>query len=113
MSIGLEVRPMDRIARALRLIAALAVLSGVGMSGAAAQGCLSTGEARSVVASQNLIPFAQLHGRVAAAAGGGQIVSAQLCGGGGSYFYRVQVLSRGGSVTSLTVDARSGAIRGR
>ncbi|MBN8998414.1 MAG: PepSY domain-containing protein [Rhizobiales bacterium] len=57
---------------------------------AAANGCLSQGEARQAV----------------------QVLSAQLCRAGGGLVYVVSVLGEGGQVRRLTVDAVSGAVSG-
>jgi uncharacterized membrane protein YkoI len=77
---------------------------------AMAQGCLSDAAARQAFQSGQARPLASFLGAIAAATGGGRPVSAQLCGGPGSYVWQVVVLSGNGQQTRLTVDARSGAI---
>jgi uncharacterized membrane protein YkoI len=79
---------------------------------AAAQSCLSPAEARAAVQSRQAIPLSQIRGKISREAGG-EVVSAQLCtANGGQYVYLVNVLSRGGEVKRLTVDAGSGNILG-
>ncbi|MBZ9935013.1 hypothetical protein LB518_01800 [Mesorhizobium sp. BR1-1-16] len=91
---------------AVLLVAALA-LSGMG-GAARAQGCLSPGEARQAVQNGEAISLSQVRGNLP-----GDVVSAQLCHGGGGLVYVVNVLGAGGKVERLQIDARSGAIAGR
>ncbi len=42
----------------------------------------------------------------------GDVVSAQLCRGGGGLVYVVNVLGAGGKVQRITIDAQSGAVAG-
>jgi hypothetical protein len=78
---------------------------------AEAQSCLSPSEARSAVQSRQVVSLSQIRGKISKEAGG-EVVSAQLCTTGGQYVYLVNVLSRGGEVKRLTVDAGSGNILG-
>ncbi|SHE61000.1 hypothetical protein SAMN02745157_0551 [Kaistia soli DSM 19436] len=88
------------------LFATALALSGTGT--ALAQGCLSPGEARQAVQNGEAISLSQVRGNLP-----GDVVSAQLCHGGGGLVYVVNVLGAGGKVERLQIDARSGAIAGR
>lgn len=88
------------------LLATALAISGTG--GARAQGCLSPGEARQAVQNGDAISLSQVRGNLP-----GDVVSAQLCHGGGGLVYVVNVLGAGGKVERLQIDARSGAIAGR
>jgi hypothetical protein len=79
---------------------------------ARAAGCLSSGEARAAVQSGQALPLSQMLGRIRSAAGGEIVPPPQLCNQGGHLVYIVNILSSGGKVTKLTVDARSGSILG-
>lgn len=74
---------------------------------ALAQGCLSQSEARQAVQSGEAISLSQVRGSLP-----GDVVSAQLCRGGGGLVYVVNVLGEGGKVQRITIDARSGAVAG-
>jgi hypothetical protein len=98
------------------ILLGLAVL-GVGTIGsggppAYAQGCVSAGEARSYVQSGDVVPLSQVLSAIRSAAGGEILPPPRLCNVGGRLVYLVNVLSRGGEVRRLTVDARSGNIVG-
>ena len=74
---------------------------------AAANGCLSQGEARQAVQSGQAVSLSRLRGNIP-----GEVLSAQLCRAGGGLVYVVSVLGEGGQVRRLTVDAVSGAVSG-
>ena len=60
--------------------------------------------------NRQAISLSQIRGKISQQAGG-EVVSAQLCtADSGQYVYLVNVLSRGGEVKRLTVDAGSGNI---
>jgi hypothetical protein len=81
-------------------------------SSAYADGCLSPGEARAAAQSGQIVPLSRIIGQIRAAANGEILPPPQLCNVGGRYVYLVNVLTRGGQVTRLTVDASSGSILG-
>jgi len=86
----------------------LLVVIGLLLPGTAlAQGCLSQSEARQAVQSGEAISLSQVRGSLP-----GDVVSAQLCRGGGGLVYVVNVLGEGGKVQRITIDARSGAVAG-
>jgi len=87
-------------------------LSGPGSSPAYAQGCFSAGEARSYVQSGDVVPLSQVLSEIRSAANGEILPPPRLCKVGGRLVYLVNVLSRGGEVRRLTVDAQSGNIVG-
>lgn len=95
------------------LVLAAALLTGgpalLGTGVAVAQACLSPSEARTAVQSRQVISLSQIRGKISREAGG-EVVSAQLCTTGGQYVYLVNVLSSGGEVKRLTVDAGDGSI---
>jgi uncharacterized membrane protein YkoI len=84
---------------------------GIGAN-AYADGCLSPSEARSAAQSGQIVPLSRIIGQIRAAANGEILPPPQLCNIGGRYVYLVNVLTRGGQVTRLTVDASSGNILG-
>lgn len=96
--------------KAIALGAALLLtgVTGNGPDRAAAQGCVSQGEARQAVQSGEASPFSAFSGGLRSQ---GQIVSSCLAGGGGSYVYVVQLVLSNGAVTRLVIDARTGAPR--
>lgn len=74
---------------------------GLGTPAARAQSCLSADAARNALQTGQVVPLSQLRGQIV-----GEIVGmAQLCMSGGRYVYIVNVLSRSGQVTRLTLDA--------
>ena len=79
---------------------------------ALADGCLSPADARNVAQSGQIQPLSRIIGQIRAAANGEILPPPQLCNIGGRYVYLVNVLTRGGQVTRLTVDASSGSILG-
>jgi hypothetical protein len=103
-----------RILPAVILASALIALAfpGVGTAAPYGEGCLSAGDARAAVQSGQIVALSQILGAIRAAAGGEVLPSPQLCNMGGRLVYLVNVLSRGGAVKRLTVDAQSGAILG-
>ncbi len=91
------------------LLRTATVAIGLLLPGAAlSQGCLSQGEARQAVQNGEAVSLSQLRGNLP-----GDVVSAQLCRGGGALVYVVNVLGAGGKVERLQIDAQSGAIVGR
>jgi hypothetical protein len=96
--------------KALLLGMALLVtgVTGNGPDRAAAQGCVSQGEARKAVQSGQAAPFSAFSGSLRSQ---GQIVSSCMAGGGGSYVYVVQLVLSNGQVTQVVLDARTGAQR--
>ncbi len=91
------------------LLRTATVAIGLLLPGAAlAQGCLSQGEARQAVQNGEAVSLSQIRGNLP-----GDVVSAQLCRGGGALVYVVNVLGAGGKVERLQIDAQSGAILGR
>src|SRR5258708_16550297 len=92
-------------------LAALFLVSPFGLASSAfADGCLSPGEARAVAQSGEIVPLSRVIGQIRAAPNGKILPPPQLCNIGGRYAYLVNVLTRAGPVTPLTVDASSGNI---
>ncbi len=86
----------------------LLVVIGLFLPGTAlAQGCLSQSEARQAVQNGEAISLSQVRGSLP-----GDVVSAQLCRGGGGLVYVVNVLGAGGKVQRITIDAQSCAVAG-
>lgn len=83
------------------LVIAAAALAGTAVEAEAA--CLSAQEARKAVASGEAVRLGRVARRV-----GGDIVDAQLCEQGGRLVYRLAVLTEGGAVQTIVVDARTG-----
>jgi uncharacterized membrane protein YkoI len=79
---------------------------------ALAQGCLSQGDMRSAVQSGQAIALSQIKSQIEAASGGEVQGIPRLCNVGGQLVYMVNVLTSGGQIERLTVDARSGSILG-
>jgi uncharacterized membrane protein YkoI len=77
-----------------------------------ADGCLSPSEARDAAQNGTIVPLSRVIGQIRAAANGEILPPPQLCNIGGRYVYLVNVLTRDGQVTRLTVDASSGNILG-
>lgn len=82
------------------LVVAAAAFTGTVEAEAA---CLSAQEARKAVASGEAVRLGRVARRV-----GGDIVDAQLCEQGGRLVYRLAVLTEGGAVQTILVDARTG-----
>jgi hypothetical protein len=101
-----------RILIFIALAAVVSVSSFGPASSAFADGCLSPGEARAAAQSGQIVPLSRIVGQIRAAANGEILPPPQLCNVGGRYVYLVNVLTRGGQVTRLTVDASSGSILG-
>ena len=78
-----------------------------------ADGCLTPGEARAVAESGEIVPLSHVISQIRAAANGEILPPPQLCNVNGRYVYLVNVLTRDGQVTRLTVDASSGNIIGQ
>ncbi len=91
---------------------ALMLSAPLGFASVAEAGCLSASEARAAVQSGQVIPLSRVLKQIRKAAGGEILPPPQLCDVGGQYVYLVNVLSRDGQVTRLTVDASSGSILG-
>jgi hypothetical protein len=83
-------------------------VTGNGPDRAAAQGCLSQGEARKAVQSGQAAPFSAFSGGLRSQ---GQIVSSCMAGSDGNYSYVVQLVQSNGQVTRVVLDARTGARR--
>jgi hypothetical protein len=102
--------------RMLRLSLLSLGLLGAGLAGLAspalAEGCLSPGQARAAAQSGEIVPLSQIIGQIRSAARGEILPPPQLCSVGGRFVYIVNVLTRDGQVTRLTVDAASGSILG-
>lgn len=92
----------------LGMVLLLMGAAGNGPDPAAAQGCVSQGEARQAVQSGQAAPFSAFSGGLRSQ---GQIVSSCLAGGGGGYVYVVQLVRSNGQVTRVVLDARTGAQR--
>jgi hypothetical protein len=101
-----------RILIFLALCAFVSVSSFGPASSAYADGCLSPGQAREAAQSGQIMPLSRIIGQIRAAANGEILPPPQLCNIGGHFVYLVNVLTRGGQVTRLTVDASSGNILG-
>jgi len=78
-----------------------------------ADGCLTPGEARAVAQSGEIVPLSHVISQIRAAANGEILPPPRLCNVNGRYVYLVNVLTRDGQVTRLTVDASSGNIIGQ
>ena len=91
-------------------------LAGAGWLGAstpaAAQACLSAGQARQVAQSGEIMPLSRILSQIRRAGQGEILPPPRLCDVGGRYVYFVNVLSRDGQVTQLTIDAATGDIMG-
>lgn len=88
---------------------ALALLLGLSVSGAAEAGCLSGGQARSVVASGAVMGPGQIVAGLARQAGV-RVMDAVLCERGGAYVYQLTILTGAGTVRNIVVDAQSGTL---
>lgn len=98
----------------LALLLSLAVASLAAAPGTAlAQGCLSPGETREVVASGQVIAAVSAVRAAQASMPGAQITEAELCGGGGGYVYRLGALTGDGRFVTVVVDAQSGQVLSR
>jgi uncharacterized membrane protein YkoI len=101
---------MRKFSQALALALVLGAASGFGADPAAAEGCLSAGDARAAVAGGRAIPLSSVLASIRAAVPG-DIVSQQLCEFGGRLVYLVDVYSRvSASTTHVQIDAQTGSI---
>lgn len=75
-----------------------------------AQACLSPQQAYAAVQSGQAAPLSTLIARIRSAVGGQILPQPQLCQSGSGLVYRVNVLTGGGQVIAVTVDAASGNI---
>lgn len=82
------------------------------VSAALAAGCLSAAQARAAAQNGQIVPLSRVLSSIRSAGRGEILPPPQLCDSGGQFVYLVNVLSRDGQVTRLTVDAASGAIIG-
>jgi uncharacterized membrane protein YkoI len=80
-------------------------------AGAASAECVPMAQARSVIQSGEVIPFAQAI-RAARGSAEGEMIDSRLCRGGGGYQYVVTFLGSDGRVKRVTVDGRSGRVAG-
>ena len=85
---------------------------GVTAPAAFAQGCLSQGDMRAAVQKGDAVALSRIKSQIEAASGGEVQGIPRLCDVGGQLVYMVNVLTSGGQIERLTVDARSGAILG-
>jgi uncharacterized membrane protein YkoI len=77
-------------------------------AGAPAQaGCLPWKSAGALISKNGLIAGNKLVAMVQSKTGG-KVISATLCQNGNNFVYRVSVLGKTGTVTNLTVNARTG-----
>jgi len=70
-------------------------------------GCLPWKSAGALISKNGLIPGNKLVAMVQSRTGG-EVISATLCQNGNNFVYRVSVLGKTGTVTNLTVNARTG-----
>jgi uncharacterized membrane protein YkoI len=97
------------ICRAIKRTA-LGALTAVMLAAAsvpAQAGCVPWNSAGSIISQNGLIPGNRLVAMVQSRTGG-KVISATLCQSGNNFFYQVSVLGKTGTVTNLTVDARTG-----
>lgn len=96
------VRPMNWASSIRRIMVVLAVLA---IPADAAAACLSPSEARQAIAAGEAVRLGDVARRV-----GGEILDARLCEAGGRLVYQLAVMTSGGNVERITVDARSGRV---
>lgn len=77
-----------------------------------AQACLSQSDARQAVQSGQVNPLSTMMGNIRAQAGGKVLPNPKLCHSGGGLVYLINILTGGGKVRQMTVDALTGAILG-
>jgi uncharacterized membrane protein YkoI len=100
-----------QLLRALILgVGILTLGSGGPGASANAQGCLSTSEARQAVTNGKVLALSRVIGQVRSVAGGEVLPSPKLCLINGHYMYLINVLTGGGQVMNVMVDAASGSI---
>lgn len=101
--------PMMAVTRFLKVpagaFALVALLLTAGAGVAAAQ-CLSPDEARQVVGSGSIVPLGRIVQQMRDR--GADVTDARLCRQGSRYVYELTVVSRGGGVRRVTIDAHSG-----
>jgi uncharacterized membrane protein YkoI len=101
---------LGAMVRSLRaFLVGIAILA-AGPIGPAAAQCLSTSQAREAVSSGQILSLSKVIGQVRSVAGGEVLSSPQLCQVNGRYIYRINVLTSGGTVMNVVVDAHSGSI---
>jgi uncharacterized membrane protein YkoI len=88
-------------------IGALAAVMLIAAGAPAQAGCLPWKSAGALISENGLIPGNKLVARVQSRTGG-KVISATLCQNGNNFVYRVSVLGKTGTVTNLTVNARTG-----
>jgi len=88
-------------------IGALAALMLIAAGLPAEAGCLPWKSAGALISKNSLVPGNRLVAMVQSRTGG-KVISATLCQSGNNFVYRVSVLGKTGTVTNLTVDARTG-----
>lgn len=88
-------------------IGALAAVMLAAASAPAQAGCLPWKSAGALISKNGLIPGNRLVAMVQSRTGG-KVISATLCQSGNNFAYQVSVLGKTGTVTNLTVDARTG-----
>src|SRR6478736_6014109 len=97
---------IGRVLPGLFLGLALCLAGPLGASApASAQACLSPGQARQAAQSGQIMPLSRVLNQIRKAGQGEIVPPPQLCNIGGRYVYVVNVLSKNGQVTQLTVDA--------
>ena len=88
-------------------IGALAAVMLIAAGAPAQAGCLPWKSAGALISKNGLIPGNKLVAMVQSRTGG-KVISATLCQNGNNFVYRVSVLGKTGTVTNLTVNARTG-----
>jgi uncharacterized membrane protein YkoI len=88
-------------------IGALAAVMLIAASAPVQAGCLPWKSAGKLISKNGLIPGNRLVAMVQSKTGG-KVISATLCQNGNNFVYRVSVLGKTGTVTNLTVNARTG-----
>lgn len=76
---------------------------------AQAQGCLSSAQTRSLIASGQIVSLSSINA-AARSRGYSQVASASVCGSSGRYTYNVVAVGSGGASARLTFDASSGRL---
>ncbi|KAA2237256.1 PepSY domain-containing protein [Salinarimonas soli] len=95
-----------------RLVSVLVVLAALAAAArpAAAEGCLSQGDMREVISSNQVVsPLVALNA-ARRAAPGADVLRAQLCQKGKDLVYILTALRRDGRFVEVTVDATSGRV---
>lgn len=89
-------------------VAAIAAALMAAMPVPASAACLSPREARDAVASGEAMRLSRV-ARVVE----GEVLDAQLCEDNGGLVYRLTVMTPGGRIATVVVDARTGTVMGR